>query len=99
MLQGDNFDEIGGQGRIQGEGYKGQPPPPPFWKIILRMCETHCQIEAWIAKQGDEERQSSSCMQCLLSTQEAVSGCGGFFLEPEAVFHGHQVRWLSQAQP
>ena len=32
------------QGRIQGEGYKGQSPP--FLKIILRMRETHRQIEA-----------------------------------------------------
>ena len=35
--------------------------------------------------------QSSSC-QCLLSIQEAMSRCGSFFLEPEAIFHGYQVR-------
>ena len=31
-------------------------------------------------------------LQCLVSIKEVVSGCGGFFLEPGAVFHGHQVR-------
>ena len=50
--------------------------------IILRMRETNCtcQIEARIVKQGDV----SSCSAC--------SACGGFFLEPEAVLHGCQVK-------
>ena len=34
-----------------------------------------------------------------LSTQEAVSGCGGFFLVPEAVFHRHQVRSIPSSAP
>ena len=98
-VQGSVISQVAG--RIQGEGYyirakasSPPPPPPPPLKNNLAHVWDHCQIEAWIVKQGDEEQ-----LQCLLSTQEAVSGCGGFFLELEVVFHGHQVRSISQAQP
>ena len=51
MKRAINFRDAGadpGGGGGGGGGYKGQspPPPPPFLKIILRMRETHRQIEA-----------------------------------------------------
>ena len=46
------------------------PPPPPPLKNNLTQLHANCQIEARIAKQGDEETVYSSCSACSVPKRQ-----------------------------